>query len=255
MEAVGAARSARELPHGKEKQLPKKVLPDGKVCIAYLHPGQVSAYFLESLLATTLYDSRTSRHITGLIQEWSSANVSAARNELVRRFLEKTAEWLLFIDSDMQFDHTAVERLLESADTQERPVVGGLCFGSSQGKLFPTIYQMTKVEERLTTMRMNDYDQDSMVDCAATGAAFLLINRGVLEAMQERNFNTAFPWFQETELFGKPSGEDITFCLRAGQIGAPIYVNTKVKIGHHKSHLLTEELFVDDKRKMEGDHV
>jgi hypothetical protein len=73
----------------------------------------VSAYFTTSLVQMLLFDQGTSRNIVGMLQEWSSANVSAARNEIVRRFLEHhtAAEWLLFIDSDMQWDHDALDRL------------------------------------------------------------------------------------------------------------------------------------------------
>ena len=53
---------------------------------------------------------------------------------------------------------------------------------------------------------------------AATGAAFLLIHRGVLKAMSERGFNEAFPFFQETQN-GPDPGEDLTFCLRLASLG------------------------------------
>ncbi len=82
-----------------------------------------------------------------------------------------------------------------------------------------------------------------MVQCAGTGAAFILIHRRVLEAMRDRGFNAAFPWFQETELAGKPAGEDLTFCIRAGILGFPIFVDTSIHIGHHKSTVLDHETF------------
>jgi hypothetical protein len=225
--------------------VPKKILPDGKVCVAYIHPGQTSAYFTTSLLAMMLHDRNTSGHITALLQEWSSANVSASRNNLVRIFLDdKDAEWLLFIDADMAWDHDAVDRLLASANQAKAPIVGGLCFGANMGRLFPTIYQLVLKDGKPTTIRVNEYEPDSLVKCSATGAAFLLINRAVLVEMREKQFNPAFPWFQEMELSGAPSGEDITFCLRAGQLGYPVHVDTSVKVGHHKSHVLTEDMFL-----------
>lgn len=215
------------------------------VVIAYIHPGETSSYFTTSLTNFLMYDQATTRHIVGCWNEWSSANVSQARNSLTRRFVEgDKGEWLLWIDADMAWEIDALNLLLKDADPVTAPIVGGLCFGANLGRLFPTIYQMTETAEgRLTTLRMNDYPPDSMVGCAATGAAFLLVHRSVLSAMLARGFNRAFPWFMETEIDGQPAGEDITFCLRAGQLGYPIYVNTAVKVGHHKSHLLTEDLF------------
>lgn len=227
----------------------------GKVCIAYIHPGQVSAYFTESLLATVLRDG--GRRINNILQEWSSANVSAARNRLTQIFCdEKTeSEWLLWVDSDMRWDADAIDRLIDSADPVERPVMGGLCFGRNPDGLFATLYQVVEGVTGLTMVRMPEYPADSVVRCSATGAAFLLIHRSVIEAMNERKFNVAFPFFQETELAGMPCGEDITFCLRAGLLGHKTHVDTRVKIGHHKTHLLTEDLFIGQVRAERGEVV
>lgn len=219
---------------------------DGGVVIAWIHPGQVSSYFLESLLTTTLVDvSRgPDRRIVNYLQDWSSANVSASRNTVTQRFLDMGAgDWLLWIDADMQWLPDAVDLLIASADPKERPIVGGLCFGMAEGGLVPTIYQWAQLDEGLTTIRLPDYERDAVIPVAATGAAFLLIHRTALETIRARDFSKAFPFFQETEHLGKPVGEDLTFCIRAAQCGIPVHVNTAVKIGHHKSSLLTEEMF------------
>lgn len=232
---MGQARRARQEAKGA-----------GKVVIGYIHPGQVSAAFCSALVMTLMYDQATSRNVVGLLQDWSSANVSCSRNTIVERFLahESQAEWLLFIDSDMQWEHTAIEQLLSAADPRERPIVGGLCFGASQDALFPTIYRLAYDDDgRPSTVRLGNYPHDELVPCDATGAAFLLIHRGVLNSMRDRVFNRTFPWFQETELSGRPAGEDVTFCLRARQMGVPIYVDARVKVGHHKSTIYTEAMF------------
>lgn len=224
------------------------------VVIAYIHPGQVSAYFTESLMVTLLDDvSRPRRRIVNIMQEWSSANVSSARNTVTARFLDTrtgdgrtVGDWLLWIDADMQWEPDAVDYLMETADPVERPIVGGLCFGMTLDKLVPTIYQFVRTEDGgLTTYRVPEYPLDSVVQCAATGAAFVLIHRTVLETMRAHGFNDAFPWFQEVQLGSSPVGEDIAFCLRAGQLGYPIHVDTRAKIGHHKSALLTEDRFLE----------
>lgn len=223
-----------------------------RVVLAYIHPGETSAYFTQSLVNALMFDQATSRRVVGCLNEWSSANVSAARNSLVEQFLERDAEWLLFIDADMAFEHDALDTLLASADATERPVLGGLCFGAMHGNLFPTIYQFVETPDGLSTVRVTDYPDDGLVQCAATGAAFLLTHRTVLEQMRDKAFNAAFPWFQETELAGKPAGEDITFCIRAGILGHSVHVNTAVRVGHHKSIVLTHEMFQAQKGEIDG---
>lgn len=223
------------------------------VVLAYIHPGQTSSYFTQSLVNLLMFDQATSRRVVGCINEWSSANISSARNSLTGQFLDNyDAEWLLWIDADMAFEHTALDDLLASADPAERPIVGGLCFGSMLGRLFPTIYEFVETENGITTIRLEDYP-DGLVQCAATGAAFLLVHRDVLVAMRDRKFNAAFPWFQETELAGQPAGEDLTFCIRAGILGLPVHVDTRVRIGHHKSTVLDHDTFQAQQAQREAE--
>ena len=230
--------------------------PRDTIAIGYIHPGQVSSFFMESMLVTLMVDCgaelarQRPRRIRNIYQEWSSANVSQSRNIIVRRFLEREeADWLLFIDADMQWDAEDVERLFAHAHWRERPIVGGLCFGMQAGRPLPTIYQWAKVpgKEHPTTIRLPEYPRDSLVKCAATGAAFLLIHRDVLVKMRDAHLSEgdAFPWFQETAWQGDPVGEDITFCLRAAGLGIPTHVATDVRIGHHKSQVLTEQTLDD----------
>lgn len=215
------------------------------VVIAWISPGQTSHYFTESM-SHTIMAGIGGGWLRNILTDWSSANVSASRNTLTQRFLDDgVGDWLLWIDSDMQWDPDAIPTLLAAADPTERPIVGGLCFGMSAEGMYPTIYMGYEDDEgRFTTIRVRDYPRDSMVRVAATGAAFLLVHRSVLEAMAARGFDRAFPFFAESSGNGKPVGEDITFCIRAGIIGAPVYVHTGVRIGHHKSALLTEDEFL-----------
>ena len=232
-----------------------KVRDPKSVVLAYIHPGQVSSYFAESMIASLFYDQHASRppRIANIYQEWSSANVSAARNIVTQRFLDKNdADWLMWIDSDMQWSPFDIDMLLEAADPKTMPVIGGLCFGMAMGKPFPTIYHFAEIDGQLTTIRMPDYPKDSIFQVAATGAAFLLIHRSALKSMAERKFNEAFPFFQETQNGKDPVGEDLTFCLRMASLGIPVHVHSGVKIGHHKTYVITEESFLAAKR-MEGD--
>lgn len=230
--------------------------PRGSIAIGYIHPGQVSSFFCESLMGTLMLDvaaemsGERPRRIRNVYQEWSSANVSQSRNIVTQRFLDRNeAEWLLWIDADMQWDPRDVELLFNHAHWRDRPIVGGLCFGMQNGMPRPTIYQWAQVEgkEHPTTIRPLDYPRDSLVRCAATGAAFILIHRDVLVKIRDAHMSEgdAFPWFQETIWQGDPVGEDITFCLRAMSQGFPTHVATDVKIGHHKSQVLTEQTFDD----------
>ena len=235
----------------------------GKVVVSAVHPADVSAAFMTSMLSMQFYDFTHSQSIVnggGTIFHYSSANVSNARNAVVRRFLDETkAEWLLCLDADMQFDPDIVDRLLEHADAKRAPIVGGLCFGTEVEGLFATLYDLMQNEDGSPQMvRYKDWPEDAIFQVAATGAACLLIHRGVLEAMREK-YPEPFPWFKEDVLGTAPMGEDIRFCLAAGICGFPVHVNTGVKLGHQKTQLLTYDMYAKqrahERKAVTDDHV
>lgn len=238
----------------KAKWAPPEPVRNDKCVVAWISPGQTSMFFTASMYLMVARDARTDRHLANILPLHSGVNVSHARNHLTDQFLDNNtdADWLLWIDSDMEFEPDTMHRLIASADPVERPIVGALCFGEdSETGLFPTVYRAQRTPEGKTAViRLGDYPEDAMFRVYATGAAFLLIHRTVLEAVRAQNYSEVFPFFQELELYDKPVGEDIAFCARAGATrtetwpeGIPVYVNTSVEIGHHKSHMLTAAKF------------
>lgn len=237
------SRQPNPYPPQRTRALPKRD-PARSVALGYVHPGEVSSYFLQSMLGAVLYDRANGQQITNIFNEWSSANISNARNRIVRAFLDQgDADWLLFVDSDMAFEVNAVSSMLAVADPETVPILGALCFGADEDGLFPTVYNLVETDDGFITMRMNDYPRDALIRCAATGAAFLMVHRRVFAEMLAHGYNRAFPWFQETHVGDRPMSEDITFCLRAAGLKVPVHVNAAVKIGHHKSRVLTEDEF------------
>lgn len=225
-----------------------------RVVIGYVHPAEVSAHFLSSMLRTAVVDMAGTGLVAGVIDEFSSANVSGARNQVVRRFLadhaegDAAADWLLFVDSDMAWRPDAIRRLLLEADPESVPIIGGLCHGVAADQLFSTIFLFRDRPDGSRQMtRLLDYPDNALVPCHATGAAFLMIHRTVLEKVAAQEFSAAFPWFQETAIGVEPVSEDITFCLRAGELGFPVHVHTGVEISHHKSTLLTRQKLRDQR--------
>lgn len=192
-----------------------------------------------------------------LFQQVSSVGVVEGRNGAVTAFLESDAEWLFFVDADMGFEPDTLERLLAVADELERPIVGGLCFGygalSSQvdyGQAvikhpFPTIFDLVDEPGEGPMFRPRwSYLPNVVQQCAATGAACLLIHRSVLEKMADK-FG-AGQWFNRmrhpegTKLWG----EDTSFCYRAAMLHIPVYVHAGVRTSHLKSLYVTETTYM-----------
>lgn len=231
--------------------------PNEKVVVAYVRPTTVHGEFMECMLDLQLYDVALHRRIVeggGRLSYQAGCNLAGPRNEIVRKFLAyDRAEWLWMVDTDMTFAPDTVERLLEYADPDTAPIVGGLCFGfGDDGKIRPTLYGLVGESGAFDVTRFNEWPIDAMFQVVATGAACMLIHKGVFERMAafehpgrpgKKGFNDAFPWFQELEHDGRPVSEDIAFCWRAGLLQIPVYVNTAVQIGHIKDRVLTAEAY------------
>lgn len=237
-----------------------------KVVIGYLHPGVVHSAFMESVLDLLVYDVAYHQRIVdggGRLAVQAGSNLSGPRNSLVKRFLAYgKADWLLMLDTDMTFQPDLLERLLEFADPETAPIVGGLCFGfDEKGDIQPTLFGLLGEEASPQVIRYHEWPPEAMFQVAATGGACLLIHKSVFQKIREieipgrggrRGFNDAFPWFQEVEHDGQPVSEDITFCWRAGLVGLPLYVNTGVQLGHIKFRELTMDAYLAQ-RGMFGD--
>jgi hypothetical protein len=232
------------------------VIP-GKAIVAYLHPGQVEAGFMRSILNMVAYDGIHNRRLIdggGLMEMQAGANLSQPRNNLVGMFkAHGRAEWMLMVDADMEFPPTALDQLIAKADPVERPIVGGLCFGlEADGRHTPTLFDVFKGPDGNPQVgRYREWPPDSLMRVGGTGTAFLLIHHTVFKRFDELEkpdgttaFNDTFPYFQETEYFGKPIGEDLTFCFRAGFAGMPVYVDTSLHIGHIKTRVLNFASYV-----------
>jgi cephalosporin hydroxylase len=230
---------------------------NGLVQIAYLHGETVSHSFHESLRSAWEYDIDVSHDRERLAPKplnlrTTSGRIVQSRNFGTALFLDKTPhEWMMWIDTDMGFERDAIHRLLKAADPVERPIVGGLCFatyaqegdgmGGYRSRLAPTMYQLgTKVgSEHESFCFYGPYERDTMCRVAATGAAFLLIHRSVLEDIREKHGNT---WWNEVyDRDGDIVGEDLSFCLRALDLGKAVYVHTGVSTTHHKGQWIGEE--------------
>jgi hypothetical protein len=232
-----------------------KLIP-GSVVVGYCRPRLVEGAFSESLLATVMRDGVDSggrqhpRTIINVLPIKSSANVSAARNAIVEGFLASPGEWLWMLDTDMVFEPHTLGLLMAAADPVKAPIVGGLCFGlEADGSLYPTLYAILP-DDASPVARYHAYPANELMRVDATGAACILMHRSVLEAIRERagtDWSPVYPWYQEREHVSEKAqirvSEDITFCLRAGACGFPVYVHTGIEIGHMKEQMLTAELY------------
>lgn len=184
-----------------------------------------------------------------------SQHVYRGRNEIVSGFLATDCDYLFFVDADMGLPENAIERLLSVAHVDDRPIVAGLCFAhreigfdesdySSRFDLVPTVHLWNvEGDEVVSFAIITEYPRDTVCQIDSTGAACVLIHRGVFEKMLDK---FGEHWF--TPIPNRPTGsnfgEDTSFFLRCRELGIPVHMDTSVKTSHDKGGVfLTEELW------------
>ena len=171
--------------------------PKSDVLVGYLHPHEVSTSFHKSLMGLVGFDMANDRRLNGWASiKCASGGIPEGRNQLGKALLDSDCEWLFMVDADMGFEPVALYQLLSLADPVNRPIVGGLCFaqreafddGSNGFRCVPrpTIFDWIQHDDghwRFTGR--SHFPVNSLVECAATGGAFIVIHRSVFERIKE----------------------------------------------------------------------
>lgn len=247
----------------------------GSVSVGLIHPGEVRSLFFRCFVELMMHDLAGNHRLFShdrfwLHGEYGSGGIVQGRNDVAKAMVETSeAEWLMWLDTDMGFDPDIIDRLVESADPNERPVVGALCFGQKNDgakdhgarwfKTVPTIYNFVTIEGEAGVVPVFDYERDSMVQCEATGSAAVLIHRSVLEQMQKVYGNE---WYTPVKhACGTTFSEDLSFCARlmnlydcgcgsdpdcdrcggSGRLNCPLFVDTRIRTTHDKHGIFLDQ--------------
>jgi hypothetical protein len=150
------------------------------------------------------------------------------RNSLVRTAAEEKCDYILFIDADMRFPKTTLERLL----AHKKDIIG--------------VNATTRMMPPKPTARNIQINEDGSVDWLevfsnkekgigkvdAIGCGVMLIKTSCLK-------NIPQPYFYFEQLLkGKLLGEDIYFCIKAKDAGIDTWVDhdLSMEIGHVGSY-------------------
>ena len=167
----------------------------------------------------------------------SSSLVYDARNNLSKQAVDGGFDRILWLDSDMKFDPDLFERL--SADMDEGlDIVGGIYF-SRKAPLVPVVYQKVgyyhnEEDDSVTPAALNyyEYPKDELFPCEGIGFGAVLVKTDLIKKVQDKH---GLPF---SPILG--FGEDLSFCVRARDVGATIYCDSRVKVGHVGQYVFSE---------------
>ncbi|MBX3502804.1 MAG: glycosyltransferase [Alphaproteobacteria bacterium] len=162
-------------------------------------------------LAAVVRCSRSARVID--IMNERSSNLARSRNNLVRRALERRADWALWFDSDMTFPPDTIDRLL----SHNEPIVGATYRRRNDPKgsvIGPMLPDQAGVPEDMTAM-------------GYLGMGCVLVSMRVFADVPE-------PWFNFDETPGRETGEDRWFFERAREAGYRVLCDDwlTTQVGH-----------------------
>ena len=204
-----------------------------KAVIGTVHPDFIDAHFLAGLVPTLTedYDGRLVSRVPFIASRAPAGMLHVARNAVVQQFLQHPMRptYLVFIDTDMTWQPADLWRLLDVADAQDYPILGGLAAmqdGADLSQTRPVMfdYDFRTIEPTGTVQR---------VFCG--GSAFLCLRRDILEQCAAV-YPWPAPWFDYGVRNGKAVTEEVIFCQRMWDLGIPVHVDSRIIVGHRKIH-------------------
>lgn len=214
------------------------------VALAMINPGKVTHETFESFVKILSRKNEAIRP-SMILTKRSGALIQIARNEIVREFLSnEDMEWLLWVDSDIEFPPDIINKLLEVYYESGAKVIGGMYIHPMAERMKPSVFYFRSSPQGLTMEALHLDDVKSMINsgtkwvyCDGTGAGCLLVHRDIYQKMLEKaeNDNDGEPFFAFRFIQQVFYGEDLFFCYKVRQIlNEKIAVRLDVNLGHVK---------------------
>ena len=205
-----------------------------KVMIAIPCMDMIDTAFVQSLMGLDLVEGTRIKFLPGSL-------VYDSRNQLTEIARASECEYIFFLDSDMTFQSDILKRLLEDAEKENLDIVTGLAFTRRlpiRTAIFKKCEYSTDENGQIfpDAINYNDYPRESLFPVAACGMAGCLIRMSCVDDVLKHYglpFSPAQGW-----------GEDLSFCIRARELGHQPHCDSRVKLGHIGKMVVTEEMFL-----------
>lgn len=160
----------------------------------------------------------------GQIAVSQSSLVYDSRNRLAEMAVKGGYDRVMWFDSDMSFAPDTMERLIADMDTG-LDFVCGLCF-SRKEPIVPCIYKalLTLPTGETKAIPYEPYPEGKLFDIEGAGLACAMVSTELIWRVFDRYgqpFSPVPGW-----------GEDLSFCLRARDLGAKLWCDSRIEIGH-----------------------
>jgi len=219
-----------------------------KIAIGWIDPGTVYTGF--AAFVSTIVLNRPER-ISDVIAA-SGPYLSLNRNKMVEIFLKSDADWLLSLDSDICLSLESFDKLVKSADSLERPVVGGKYYVPWDNGSGVTVSAVKPVDLSDHTAMGVWLTHEELAaggeiieGLHSVGIGYVLIHREVFEAIASIK-PEKYPWFKDG---WKPewdtwTSDDMYFWEQVRGLGIKISLNAEATSDHLKNFKLNDTVYL-----------
>jgi hypothetical protein len=209
-----------------------------KVVIGYPAGGSVTLAFHASMLRLFGYEMAKEEQdrLLAKVNHTQGLYVGDNRQMLAEKFMAGDADWLLQIDTDIEFPPNLLESLVGLAGSDKKVIAASVPLGTA----FPTC-GFLRTEYPGVWASIPPFQ--GMVECDGIATAIAMIHRDAFAAIQEK-FGQS--WFQHMYIpVGddkyRSQGEDLAFSMKAGDCGVRMYCANIPGLRHHKTIALSHD--------------
>lgn len=183
-----------------------------------------------------------------------------ARNTLAANAIQHGYDRVLWIDSDMRFESDLMERLAADMMVQDgektplyeqdddglvrfdRDYIAALAFKRvtpTEPVVYDSLHELPDMPGMYGVHILRNYPHDQLFKVAATGFGCVMTSTRLLKQVWDK-FGPPFSYVANL-------GEDMSFCWKVGQLGIPMYCDSRVKVGHIGEVVFDEEVYMEQK--------
>lgn len=159
-----------------------------------------------------------------------------SRNSFCAQAIKTESDYVLWLDSDMVFPLDIMPRLIKHME-EGADIVTGLYF-RRRPPFTPVLFSRLDYDEETKTGHhdgYDDYPKETTFEIEGCGFGCVMTRRAVIEDIM-LNYLSCF-----APMGGL--GEDLSFCIRARQLGYKILCDSTIKCGHVGQLIVDEGVF------------
>lgn len=211
--------------------------PKETITIGWCDGGIVQGRFMSGITNTIIDSKLYGINITNTIR--INGNQIARQRQSLWDFWANSSnsEWLLWVDSDIVINTTALKMLWDIADKKNRPVVAGVYFVSKENEQslmepMPAIYKETGDPYR--TQIIHPLPENQLIKIDIAGFGIMLMHKSIVEPVRKAAGDLSV--FGESQQANRDFiSEDVSFCRNLQKAGIPLYAHTGATVQHMKT--------------------